>query len=393
MLKVLLVPTSDYVGHPFPQRQNHIFERMHSNRSFEVHVVRFNLFRTKRLESSVYVHDLPDLRIKPVSLYYLMNMTLHASSIHRLIRREDINVVVLSNLAPCFIYMLLYRNNVPYVFDLPDYFPVSATGYIVSPDSGLGKATATTFEEMLKTILKKCDKVTVASRALLDYVIKLGVKDPVYVPNGVDLRFFDNYDGSGLRERFKVKKDEILVGYVGSLAFWLNLKPLLDGLSMAIKHGLSIKLLFVGGNLHTDYVSKVKSWVSERRLDDYVIWTGFVPYKEVPKYIAAMDLGVLPHDFSNPTGYYAGPNKIWEYLSQGKPVLAAPIPEAVFYREYVELVSNARDYFDIFARYSKDPSPFIDKAKNGRELAKTMTWDKSAFLMERTLFETIGKKA
>jgi len=240
--------------------------------------------------------------------------------------------------------------------------------------------------------LKRCDRVTAASRALLNYIIKLGVKDPIYVPNGVDKQFFDDYDGDDLRERLGVKKDEILVGYVGSLAFWLNLQPLLDGLSMAVRCGLPVKLLIVGGNLHSDYVSKIHSWVAERRLDNHVVWTGFVPYREVPKYVASMDLGVLPHDFNNPTGYYAGPNKIWEYLSQGKPVLASPIPEAVYYRDYVELVSNAQDYLNFLINYSKDPSPFIAKAKNGRELAKTMTWDKSACLMERILCEAIDRK-
>jgi len=41
MKRVLLVPSSDYLGHPFPQRHNQIFERLHDGEGFEVHVVRF----------------------------------------------------------------------------------------------------------------------------------------------------------------------------------------------------------------------------------------------------------------------------------------------------------------------------------------------------------------
>ena len=44
MIKVLLIPSSDYLEHSFPQRHNYSFEHIHDREEFEVHVIRFNIF-------------------------------------------------------------------------------------------------------------------------------------------------------------------------------------------------------------------------------------------------------------------------------------------------------------------------------------------------------------
>jgi len=64
MKRVLLVPSSDYLGHPFPQRHNQIFERLHDGEGFEVHVVRFRLFDGPRLSTRVVVHELDDVQVR-----------------------------------------------------------------------------------------------------------------------------------------------------------------------------------------------------------------------------------------------------------------------------------------------------------------------------------------
>jgi len=38
MIRVVRVPGSDYLGHPFPQRHNQLFEGLHDAKSFETHV-------------------------------------------------------------------------------------------------------------------------------------------------------------------------------------------------------------------------------------------------------------------------------------------------------------------------------------------------------------------
>jgi len=72
-------------------------------------------------------------------------------------------------------------------------------------------------------------------------------------------------------------------------------------------------------------------------------WVGFVEHKKVPEYVAAMDVGTIPFDVKNPTAYYAAPNKLWEYLSQGVNVVSTHIPEAIAYSNLLKLLKIARD--------------------------------------------------
>jgi len=61
MKRVLLVSSSDYLGHPFSQRHNQIFERLHDGEGFEVRVVRFRLFDGLELRTRMLVHELGDV--------------------------------------------------------------------------------------------------------------------------------------------------------------------------------------------------------------------------------------------------------------------------------------------------------------------------------------------
>lgn len=389
MINVLFVPTSDYLGHPFPQRHNQLFERIQNHGEFDVHVVRFNLFGEAKRESITNVHRLHELSIKPLSLYYLSNMLFHGSGISKFSKDIEADVIVLSNIAPAVSYLLFESNHVPIVFDLPDYFPTSASGYILDPCSFVGRVVTGSFSTMLRWALRRSDVVTVASLALQDFAKRNGVQNSVYLPNGISDHFFKAHDGRRIRRRFGFTDNELVIGFLGSLEFWLDVEPLLDALRLSVDSGIPARLLLVGGGLHTKYLNKVKRWIHERRLEKYVSWAGYIPYTDVPEYISAMDLTTLPFKVENPTAYYAGPNKLWEYLSQGKPVLATPIPEVNFYSDLVETVSGAKDYYRCFSGYHKDPSTFLEKAEKGREHAKEFSWDNSASLMQKTLREML----
>ncbi len=389
MINVLFVPTSDYLGHPFPQRHNQIFERIQSLGEFDVHVVRFNLFGEVKRESITNVHKLHELSIKPLPLYYLSNILFHGAGISKVSKDIGADVIVLSNIAPAVSYLLFESGNVPIAFDLPDYFPTSASGYFLDLCSFIGRVITGSFSTMLRWVLRRSDVVTVASLALHDFAKKNGVRNPVYLPNGISENFFKLHDGRGIRRRCGFTDDELVIGFLGSLEFWLDLEPLLDGLRMALDSGIPARLLLVGGRLHTNYLNKVKAWIHERRLEEYVFWAGYIPYADVPEYIAAMDLTTLPFKVDNPTAYYAGPNKLWEYLSQRKPVLATPIPEVGLYSDLVETVVEAKDYYNCFSRYCKDPSNFLEKVETGQEHAKDFSWDNSASLMQKTLLEML----
>jgi glycosyltransferase involved in cell wall biosynthesis len=79
-----------------------------------------------------------------------------------------------------------------------------------------------------------------------------------------------------------------------------------------------------------------------------VRWLGPKPYQELPRYVAAFDVGLIPY-LSNAYTRSCFPLKLYEYLAAGKPVVATGLPELAGMEPDVVLV--------------RDPSFFIDAVK------------------------------
>jgi glycosyltransferase involved in cell wall biosynthesis len=394
MNRILLVPSSDYIGHPFPQRHNQIFERLHDEKNFEVHVVRFKLFDKLHLKTDLIIHELDGMRISKVAPYYLANSFHHAYEIRRIVREEGIDVVVLSNIASPFAYTLinqLTRSSIPTIIDLPDYFPTSAAGYLFDSGSVASKLLTGTINSMLSYMIRRSTAITVASHALGEYAKIAGANLVVKVPNGIGEGFLELQDGNALREKLGYNKEDFVVGYIGSLEFWLDMKSLIKGVSIAKRKGLPIKLLIVGNKLITNYSENLNNWVKEENIEQETQFLDFVPYELVPEYVSGFDVGTIPFDVLNLTAYYSAPNKMWEYLSQRKPVFCSPIPEALYNSDCVLTTLTAEDYARQFLLVAKKNIEVLQKVKKGYQKALNKTWTNSARLFGSTVCSLLNR--
>jgi glycosyltransferase involved in cell wall biosynthesis len=394
MNKILLVPTSDYLGHPFPQRHNQIFERLHDGKEFEVHVARFKLFEKARLKSNLFIHDLDGVRVNKVAPYYLANTIDHAYQLKQIIKQNDINIVVLSNIASPFAFTLinqLTRSNVTTIVDLPDYFPTSAAGYLFGSESIRGKLLIATFNSMLTYMLRQATAVTVASHALGEYARIAGANLVEYVPNGIGEKFLQFQDGNRLRQKLGYREDDFVVGYIGSLEFWLDMKSLIKGVAIAKQKGLPVKLLIIGNKLVSSYYKKVNSWIEEEKIQQETTFLDFIPYDLVPLYISTFNVGIIPFDTLNLTAYYSAPNKMWEYLSQRKPVLCTPIPEALNNSDCVFIAKTPEQYASMFFSLAEKKSE-PQKVEKGFSKALSKTWLNSTSQLASVIRSLIDKK-
>jgi len=389
MIRVLLVPSSDYVGHPFPQRHNQIFERLNDRRDFEIHVVRFALFEKPKTETTLIVHELEGAKVNRVASYYLVNTLANVSQIRRIVKQEGIDVVVLSNLAAPFGYALLeelHSNHVPTVFDLPDYFPTGATGYVSNVRSISGRLITGALDTILHFLVKRATIVTAASTMLVDYARNAGAKTCIHVPNGIGECFLSLHDGTSLREKLGYAHDDLIIGYIGSLEFWLDLKSLIKGVGLAQRDGLSAKLLIVGKRLHSNYSENISGLIEQEKLQSHVKWLGFVPYDQVPAYMAALDIGTIPFDVYDPTAYYSAPNKLWEYFSQMRSVVATPIPEIMSNLDCAIPALTSKDYANSFLQIAAGGIDVKKRIETGYKKASLKTWKRSSELFASIIY-------
>ncbi len=109
--------------------------------------------------------------------------------------------------------------------------------------------------ETLKAILKSeyCICYTQFEKQKL---MQLGIPEEMIVVTGVaaNVKMFENGNPNLYREKFKLKDDDILIGYVGRIATTKNIAILLDSFVTACKQNSNIFLVIAGAK--SDYASE-----------------------------------------------------------------------------------------------------------------------------------------
>ncbi len=377
-MRILLVPSSDYLGHPFPQRHNHIFERL--SHEDEIHVARFKLYPRIMRDTNVMVHDLPGECKGNLSLYYALNLVRHTLEIRRIVRDESIDCIVLSNLSAPLGYSLARHGSyrmTPVVFDLQDYYP-SAAGFVVKPDSFANSFLTSALERVQNSILQNSDYIVAASSALFYFAQQFGKSSVAYIGNGISDAFLNPANVIITRNQLGIHDSDLVLGFVGSIEFWFDFETIVHAARALREKGIPVRVLLIGGSLRSGYLSYLKEMIISLGLEEVFIFGGFVRQELIPQYLSLMDLCLAPFRLANKASYYAGPNKFWEYLSQGKIVLTSEIPDAIINKRYLTLFKNQDGLVNCVLEFLREPDSFIQRAKLGSVIARRMTWDHSA---------------
>ncbi len=145
----------------------------------------------------------------------------------------------------------------------------------------------------------------------------------VWISNGVDInRFKPRTDNSAVRERFGLKEDELVVGFVGRLVREKGILELLEAMRRAGERIPNLVLLVAGdnktgGDRDVETQAVVHQYLSSTELPFRVEFTGFID--DVEEMMQALDVFVLP-------SYREGmPRTIIEAMASGKPVVASDI--------------------------------------------------------------------
>lgn len=150
------------------------------------------------------------------------------------------------------------------------------------------------------------------------FVEKYGIPMPEVVincPAAVKQTQHSNY----LRDQTCIQDTEPIILYQGGLISGRGLHNLI--LAMAsIERGI---LVFMGWGIIED---DLKNLVKQHNLQDRVFFVPPVAPEQVVKHIAPADLGVVIYRFTGLNNYYASPNKLYEYINAGLPVVSSNFP-------------------------------------------------------------------
>lgn len=328
-MKILVIQETDWITRG-PHTQHHLMDRM-ALKGHKIRVIDYEylwkenpdrkLFTGRRVFENAYrtlknsnITLIRPEMIKFSGLDKASIIHFHSKEIKKQISDFKPDVIIAFGILNAYIGLYYAKkNNILFVYYLLDHL------HMLLPNRAYQKM-AKQFEKMN---IMNADRILVLNQGLKDYVADMGgdLSKVSIVTSGVDVdKFNPQIDGSFIREKYGIKKDDILLFFMGWIYDFSGMKEVAEGLSTDDNE--NIKLMIVGeGDLYKPLL-KMKS---EKNLNDKLILTGKIPFEEVPEHIAAADICLLPA-YKNEIMMNIVPIKIYEYMAMGKPVIATNLP-------------------------------------------------------------------
>ena len=171
---------------------------------------------------------------------------------------------------------------------------------------------------LFKRIFTRASHIQAISKYLADWARNMGAKCPItVVANGVD---YDNFSKiispesrETLRNQLGFSRDDIVLVTASRLVLKNAVDNIISSLTYLPKN---CKLLIMGIG---DDEAKLKEQVNQLKLNDRVVFKGFVPHKELPAYLQSSEIFIRP---SRSEGLG---NSFLEAMATNIPVIATPV--------------------------------------------------------------------
>lgn len=168
-----------------------------------------------------------------------------------------------------------------------------------------------------------------------------------------------------------------LLGYVGIMGVQDGVENALYVLHELIykrgRRDISLILLGNGSNLPA-----LRALTSELQLDEYITFTGLVPYTEVVRYLSAVDIGLIP-DPQNDLNEHSTLMKTMDYMALGKPIVAFDLKETRFSAQKAALYAMSNvigDFADKIEMLLADEQLRLQMGQFGRRrIEEELSWE------------------
>jgi len=245
---------------------------------------------------------------------YFLPVPYHAAS--RLTSRRAANRLGQSLLAPVLrrdIARLGLRRPVviaglPHAVDVLPRLSARMVVYHCADDYAHVRGFPDTLPDLEADLCRRADLVVTTSETLCEARARFNPRTH-WIPNGADVDHFAR-PAAPATELSNVRRP--IVGFVGGLSDWVDL----DLVAQLARDRPDWSFVLVG---------PVGIDPAPVRQLPNVRFLGPRPYADLPEYLAAMDVGLIPFKRNDVT-YHADPIKAYEYLAAGLPVVATDMP-------------------------------------------------------------------
>jgi glycosyltransferase involved in cell wall biosynthesis len=236
-----------------------------------------------------------------------------------------------------------------------------------------------------KMILNSATKVVVVTERMKELLLeenilkRARINDIIVINNGVNTEIFKplDMDKNEFRKELNLSLSGYYINFTGNLFRYQGIEYLIKSAPLILEKCPNAKFLIVGDG---QMKKELMELTEQTGASDKIIFTGAVPYEEVPKYINASDVCVVP---KKPLKSGYSPLKLYEYMACGKPVVASNLPgfEILEQNEAGILVEpeNSEELAEAIIKLLKDEKVREEMGRNGREyVVKNHSWENVA---------------
>ena len=173
---------------------------------------------------------------------------------------------------------------IPIVFTNHTRYDLYAQVYLPLLPDAVGEAALKTY---LPSFCRACDLVISPSQGMKNVLQRFGVdSDVTVVPNGVDIeRFFQPVTPID-RASLGIPDNVVVLTYFGRVAVEKNLPFLVRAFNGVAEAYPDVHLVIIGTGADLDHIKEeTQRYKQNRRIH----FTGFIPYEELPRYMAVAD--------------------------------------------------------------------------------------------------------
>lgn len=397
-MRILFTQETDWLKRN-PAQQHHLAEML-SLRGHEIRVIDYEFLWRTQGERELYsrrqvfdnvwkIHPNASITVirpsivKVPWLDYVSLLISHSREISQQIKEFTPNVIIGLGILNSYLSARVAKaNNIPFI-----YYWIDVLHRLIpfKPFQVVGAAVE-------NRALKQADKVLVINDKLRDFVTQMGApaERTQVLRAGIDTRQFNpSADGHAVRKQHGLNEQDMILFFMGWLYNFSGLKEV--ALQLVKTHNDNLKLLIVGEG---DAYEELQSIREKYNLQDRIILTGKKPYQEIPSFIAASDICLLPAYPWEKIMQDIVPIKMYEYMAMKKPVIATKLPGVM--EEFGE--GNGVVYID---KPENAVAKALELVQNGtleelgskaRNFVERYSWNNITDEFERILEEAIKEK-
>ena len=238
-------------------------------------------------------------------------------------RVEKPDVIIGSSVHPFAVmaaWWLARRYKARFIFEVRDLWPQTAV------EMGAIKATripAKILYAWEKFMYKKAEKIIVLLPYAKEYIKNRGInpKKVIWIPNGVNLEQFNKSvhidPSSEAAKVFEKYKDKFKVVYAGAHGPANGLEVVIDVAYSLFKKPANIHFFLIGNGPEKEKLIKK---AREKAIDN-ITFLDSVPKSQIPSILQQSDLLMFCLRHLGIYKYGISPNKMYDYLASGKPVI------------------------------------------------------------------------